>query len=152
METSILNSIGPQIKIANTLIEKELNNRIAEILTEYNLTGPQVALMIYIFEAKGRTVTQKELADKFVLNHSTIRSIVKRLEKMQLIDVAHLKSDKRQIVLSLSGKGYNVIKNHINQIYKVMKNVNQKIVKNMSEDDQKYFSNSLNKIIKNFNI
>lgn len=152
METSILNSIGPQIKIANTLIEKELNNRIAEILTEYNLTGPQVALMIYIFEAKGRTVTQKELADKFVLNHSTIRSIVKRLEKVQLIDVAHLKSDKRQIVLSLSGKGYNVIKNHINQIYKVMKNVNQKIVKNISEDDQKYFSDSLNKIIKNFNV
>ena len=64
MQQTFLDEIGPQIKIANTLIEKELNSRVASLISEYPLTGPQITLMVYLYESKGRTITQKEVADR----------------------------------------------------------------------------------------
>lgn len=150
MNDRFLKRLGPQIKISNTLIEKELNKRIASLITDYKLTGSQISLMVYLYESKGRTVTQKEVADTFVLSHPTIRSIVRRMENNGLLEVGHLRSDRRQISLSLSEKGFNLLEQHIDDIYAVMDDVNHQIIRGLDESEAQKFSEILTKVINNF--
>ena len=148
--TAFLNRIGPKIKIANTLIEKELNKQFAEIFRDYSLTGAQISLMIYLYESKARQVTQKEVADAFVLSHPTIRGIVKRLEANKLIATSRLESDQRQIVLKLSDKGFNLIDKNIVKIRSIMTNVNTRITKGLSDREISELEQVLSKISANF--
>ena len=148
--TAFLNRIGPKIKIANTLIEKELNNQFAEIFRDYSLTGAQISLMIYLYESKARQITQKEVADAFVLSHPTIRGIVKRLEANKLIATSRLENDQRQIVLKLSDKGFNLIDKNIVNIRSIMTNVNTRITKGLSDREISELEQVLSKISANF--
>ncbi|BDR60030.1 MarR family winged helix-turn-helix transcriptional regulator [Lactobacillus xylocopicola] len=150
MNNSSLNELGPLIKIANTLIEKELNNRIARAITDYNLTGPQITMMVYLYEAHGKTITQKELADKFVLSHPTIRSVVRRLEKASLLSAERMPADRRQIKLSLTTAGNSFIATHLAVIYGIMNEVNRQIVQGLSPADLERITKILQQIIKNF--
>ena len=148
--TAFLNRIGPKIKIANTLIEKELNKQFAEIFKDYSLTGAQISLMIYLYESKARQITQKEVADAFVLSHPTIRGIVKRLEANKLIATSRLENDQRQIVLKLSDKGFNLIDKNIVKIRSIMTNVNTRITKGLSDREISELEQVLSKISANF--
>lgn len=150
MQNNKINSLGPLIKVANNLIEKELNNNMRQLFTEFNLTGPQVALLTYLYEAQSRTVSQKELETVFVISHPTIRSIVKRLEQRQLINISTLKSDRRQTILSLSASGSTLIKNNIDKIYQVMNQINQKITQDITPDEQQQLITAIQKIVHNF--
>ena len=150
MKQTFLDEIGPQIKIANTLIEKELNSRVASLISEYPLTGPQITLMVYLYESKGRTITQKEVADKFVLSHPTIRSIVKRLANHGLIDVGYLETDHRQVTLSLSNKGFQLLEKHIDDIRQTMTDVNKQTVSQLSDTDIQQLQQYLSTIIHHF--
>ena len=150
MQQTFLDEIGLQIKIANTLIEKELNSRVASLISEYPLTGPQITLMVYLYESKGRTITQKEVADKFVLSHPTIRSIVKRLANHGLIDVGYLETDHRQVTLSLSNKGFQLLEKHIDDIRQTMTDVNKQTVSQLSDTDIKQLQQYLSTIIHHF--
>ena len=148
--TAFLNRTGPKIKIANTLIEKELNKQFAEIFRDYSLTGAQISLMIYLYESKARQITQKEVADAFVLSHPTIRGIVKRLEANKLIATSRLENDQRQIVLKLSDKGFNLIDKNIVKIRSIMTNVNTRITKGLSDREISELEQVLSKISANF--
>ena len=148
--TAFLNRIGPKIKIANTLIEKELNKQFAEIFKDYSLTGAQISLMIYLYESKARQITQKEVADAFVLSHPTIRGIVKRLEANKLIVTSRLENDQRQIVLELSNEGFNLIDKNIFKIQTIMTNINKRITKDLSKQEISELEQVLNKISANF--
>ena len=150
MQQTFLDEIGLQIKIANTLIEKKLNSRVASLISEYPLTGPQITLMVYLYESKGRTITQKEVADKFVLSHPTIRSIVKRLANHGLIDVGYLETDHRQVTLSLSNKGFQLLEKHIDDIRQTMTDVNKQIVSQLSDTDIQQLQQYLSTIIHHF--
>ncbi|MDF7639348.1 MarR family transcriptional regulator [Lactobacillus sp. ESL0791] len=142
--------IGPQIKIANTLIEKELNQRILNLFSDYNLTGVQSMLLVSLYEAGKQPVIQKELADRFVLSHPTIRSIVRRLEKAGLVEVGHLESDRRQVTLALTSQAQKLMVARIDEIYDVMNDVNQQIIAGMSEKDAATLAKMLSVIISNF--
>ncbi|RMC56463.1 MarR family transcriptional regulator [Lactobacillus sp. ESL0260] len=148
--TAFLNRIGPKIKIANTLIEKELNKEFGEIFRDYSLTGAQISLMIYLYESKARQITQKEVADAFVLSHPTIRGIVKRLEANKLIVTSRLENDQRQIVLELSNEGFNLIDKNIFKIRTIMTNINKRITKDLSKQEISELEQVLNKISANF--
>ncbi len=150
MSAHFLNQLGPKIKIANTVIEKELNNRFADLFKKYSLTGAQISLLVYLYDSKGRTITQKEIADTFVLSHPTIRGIVKRLEDNGLIATAHLKNDQRQIVLTLSEKGFDLLDENIEEIHAIMNKVNETIIAGLTETDVKQLERILNVIIRNF--
>ena len=150
MQQTFLDEIGLQIKIANTLIEKKLNSRVASLISEYPLTGPQITLMVYLYESKGRTITQKEVADKFVLSHPTIRSIVKRLANHGLIDVGYLETDHRQVTLSLSNKGFQLLEKHIDDIRQTMTDVNKQTVSQLSDTDIQQLQQYLSTIIHHF--
>lgn len=152
MENIILLQIGPQIKVANTLIEKELNSRMSQLFStkNLNLTGPQITLLIYLYEAQNRIVTQHEISQRFVLSHPTIRSIVKRLASNKLINTTNLPNDRRQIVLSLSKQGNQLIQKNIDQIYITMKDINQQIVHNLTFTQKQQLTQILNQVINNF--
>lgn len=150
MSDHFLNQLGPKIKIVNTVIEKELNNRFAEMFKKYSLTGAQISLLVFLYDSKGRTITQKEIADTFVLSHPTIRGIVKRLEDNNLIATSHLKNDQRQIVLTLSAKGFALLDDNITAIHEIMNKVNERIVAGLSDADIKQLGHILNVIIGNF--
>ena len=148
--TAFLNRIGPKIKIANTLIEKELNKEFGEIFRDYSLTGAQISLMIYLYDSKERKITQKEVADIFVLSHPTIRGIVKRLEANKLIVTSRLENDQRQIVLELSNEGFNLIDKNIFKIRTIMTNINTRITNGLSKQEISELEQVLNKISANF--
>ncbi|WEV69653.1 MarR family winged helix-turn-helix transcriptional regulator [Bifidobacterium sp. ESL0775] len=143
-------SLGPLIKVANTLIEKELNNRVASMFEGYSLTGPQITLMVYLHDAHGHSVTQREIADRFVLSHPTIRGIVKRLESAGLIKTSQLESDRRQILLELTAEGQRLMDAHIDDIHGVMKQINGKIIDGLGRTEQKKLVAALKRIVANF--
>ncbi|MBI0022541.1 MULTISPECIES: MarR family winged helix-turn-helix transcriptional regulator [Lactobacillus] len=145
-----LNRIGPKIKAANTLIEKQLNNQFGEMFKEYSLTGAQISLMVFLYEAKDRTVTQKEIADMFVLSHPTIRGIVRRLEENGLIYTTHLETDQRQIVLQLSDKGFALVDKNITKIHAILDNTNAQITQGSSVVEVEQFEAFLDQIIEGF--
>ena len=145
-----LNRIGPKIKAANTLIEKQLNNQFGEMFKDYSLTGAQISLMVFLYEAKDRTVTQKEIADMFVLSHPTIRGIVRRLEENGLIYTTHLETDQRQIVLQLSDKGFALVDKNITKIHAILDNTNAQITQGSSVVEVEQFEAFLDQIIEGF--
>ena len=145
-----LNRIVPKIKAANTLIEKQINNNFAGMIKEYSLTGAQISLMVFLYDSKGRTITQKEIEGAFVLSHPTIRGIVKRLEDSKLIWTSHLKTDQRQIVLTLSNKGFNLIDKNIAKIHKILDDTNEKIVGDLSSREISHLEQILDRIIAAF--
>ncbi|WEV67138.1 MarR family winged helix-turn-helix transcriptional regulator [Bifidobacterium sp. ESL0769] len=143
-------SLGPLIKVANTLIEKELNNRVASMFEGYSLTGPQITLMVYLHDAHGHAVTQREIADRFVLSHPTIRGIVKRLESAGLIKTSQLESDRRQILLELTPEGRRLMDVHIDDIHGVMEQINAMITEGLTGAEQKKLVAALKRIVANF--
>ncbi|BDR58720.1 MarR family winged helix-turn-helix transcriptional regulator [Xylocopilactobacillus apicola] len=145
-----MDNFGPLIKKANTLIEKELNNQMRKIFTETNLTGPQVALLVFLFEANGKMISQKELETTFAISHPTIRGIIKRLVQQDLINTAVPQNDKRQVVLSLTDRGVSLMNENIEQIQLTMEQVNHKIISNISKGSQEELSVNLKQIIQNF--
>lgn len=150
MELNLLQQLGPKIKVANTLIEKELNNQIAQLIPDYNLTGPQITLLVYLYESKGRTITQREVAQKFALSHPTMRSIVKRLVQADLINTGHLANDRRQVSLSLTNKGVALLDQHIDAIRTTMAQVNRRIIAGLTAEQQQQLAVTLTQIIQNF--
>ncbi|MCO6541083.1 MAG: MarR family transcriptional regulator [Lactobacillus sp.] len=149
MKTNI-NNLGSLIKIANTLIEKKLNLRMNKLFAEYNLTGPQVTLLIYLYEAQERPVSQKEVETVFFLSHPTTRSIVKRLTSKKLIISNPSDKDRRQMILQLSKEGNKFISTNITTIYQNMDQINQKITQNLTESNQGQLIANLQQIINNF--
>lgn len=148
--TAGADSLGPLIKVANTLIEKELNNRVASMFEGYSLTGPQITLMVYLHDAHGHAVTQREIADRFVLSHPTIRGIVKRLESAGLIKTSQLESDRRQILLELSDAGQRLMDRRADDIHAVMGQINARITDGLKGSEQKMLVSTLKRIIANF--
>ena len=106
--------------------------------------------MIYLYESKARQVTQKEVADAFVLSHPTIRGIVKRLEANKLIVTSRLENDQRQIVLRLSDKGFHLIDKNIAKIRTIMTNINTRITKGLSQQEILNLEQVLKRISDNF--
>lgn len=150
VEAAGVDGLGPLIKVANTLIEKELNNRVASMFEGYSLTGPQITLMVYLHDARGRCVTQREIADRFVLSHPTIRGIVKRLESAGLIETSQLESDRRQILLELTAAGQRLMDAHIDDIHAVMGQINARITDGLSQAEQKRLVGALKRVVANF--
>ncbi|RMC38606.1 MarR family transcriptional regulator [Lactobacillus sp. ESL0236] len=148
-EVKMKKEIGSKIKVANTLIERELNNQMSSIFGNYRLTGVQSMILVVLYEADNEPIIQKELADKFVLSHPTIRSVVRRLENAGLVQTGFLASDHRQVTLNLTLKGRDLMRAKIDKIYAVMNEVNHKISTHLTESESNKLVNILDVIINN---
>lgn len=140
--------IGPKIKMLNTLVEKELNNTLANL--DNPLTGTQITVLMTINDAHEQIITQKKMEEALKLSHPTTRGIVKRLVAMNLISTSKLADDQRQVTLHMTNLGTQIIEKNRTKINESVKNVESKITTSLSQEEQKQFLEMLTKIISNF--
>jgi len=82
-------------------IKTDVNDK----MKPYNLTAAQVLLLEYLYENKEKLIIQKDLCEYLSLKHSTVISILKRLESKELITrKTNYKSE-----ISITKKGIELI-------------------------------------------
>ncbi|MEM9272990.1 MAG: MarR family transcriptional regulator [Cyanobacteria bacterium P01_F01_bin.143] len=80
-----------------------MNRLYKPFLTELGLTYPQYISMVVLWEQDDRTVG--DLCEKLFLESSTLTPLLKRLEKMGLIERKRDPQDERKVRISLTTDG-----------------------------------------------
>ena len=142
------NAIGPKIKMLNTLVEKELNNTLANLDTP--LTGTQMTVLMTINDTSADVITQKDMEKILRLSHPTTRGVVKRLVAMDLINTSKMPNDQRQVVLNMTATGAELVRDNRQAINNSVQAVENKIVAGLSAENQQALLNALNTMIHNF--
>ena len=93
--------IGYMIKILSESLEKKAN----EDLQAYGMTLSQLKALIFIYEQKDGTTTQKELEEFFKVSHPTINGILKRLEEKQMITSEVVVNRRLSKIVKITEKG-----------------------------------------------
>ena len=84
-------------------------NRVYKpILEPLGLTYPQYLVMIALWEAEGQTVS--ELGQHLFLESNTLTPLLKRLEAAGYISRTRDKADERQVRVSLTERGVELLK------------------------------------------
>jgi MarR family transcriptional regulator, repressor for mepA len=133
--------IGRLIKILNTSIEKHMNHTLAE----YDLTSAQGMIIGFLHRHQDQDICQRDLEVEFCLSHPTMSSILKRMEKKELIATTPLVKDKRYKKIILSAKGESLhmkIRAHIDEMEAKMRI-------DLSEEQQDELISLMNVVIRN---
>lgn len=80
-----------------------MNRVYKPLLDELGLTYPQYIALATLWEQDGLTVG--EICDRLFLESSTVTPLLKRLEKMELLQRRRDPDDERQVRISLTRKG-----------------------------------------------
>lgn len=130
-----------EIKMANTATERYYNNRFRSL----QLTGTQAAVLQLLYESDNRLICQQNIEHALNLTHSTVSSILKRLEKQGLIETRTLLEDNRyhEILLTSKGKKYKA------KIDPIFTEIKQSIFQDFSPMDLERFSEYLTRVTKN---
>lgn len=72
-------------------------------LDEIGLTYPQYLVLMVLWESDGLSVNQ--ITEKLLLNTNTLSPLLKRMEKMELIQRNRSSKDERIVVIQLTNKG-----------------------------------------------
>lgn len=136
------------IKIANTLLERQMNELISDIFPE--LTGPQFVIVYYLHEHRDQDIRQKDVADRFYLSHPTVRGMVKRLtESGWLAGSSKANDDRRQVLLNLTDKAVQCLDREEGRILQALDTTTGMATKGFSHQDQKTLVSLLRRIITN---
>lgn len=84
------------------------NRLYKPILDPLGLTYPQYLVMMALWEQDGRMVG--ELGDQLFLESNTLTPLIKRLEAAGLVKRARDAEDERQVRVSLTAKGRDLLK------------------------------------------
>ncbi len=85
------------ISIRGIMRAIDLNSK--QLVVKYGLTGPQMLLLKYIYQAGDNGIISSSLAKKVSLSMATITSIIDRLLKKDLVDRVRAQDDKRKVYL-----------------------------------------------------
>lgn len=77
-------------------------------LDELGITYPQYLVLIVLWENDGLSVNQ--ITEKLLLNTNTLSPLLKRMEKMQLIERQRCKEDERSVIVQLTKNGQELKK------------------------------------------
>lgn len=102
--------IGKLINIGGMLQRKG-----NQILLPFNLNQQQFSILFSI--DKGGKVQQKSMVNRLLLEKAHVSKIVKKLNKMELIDITVSAEDKRSSWLSITEKGRNTLKECQKQLF-----------------------------------
>lgn len=83
-----------------------VKNNFNDKMKPYDLTAAQIILLEYLYENKEKVIIQKDLCDYLSLKHSTVISILKRLEVKELI----VRKTNYKSEISITEKGIEIIK------------------------------------------
>ncbi len=118
----------------------DLNSK--KLSSESNLTSPQVVSLLAVYQKGSLTIA--EIADEVHLSSSTMVGIIDRLEAKNLVVRERSKTDRRQVMVSITEEGKKVAKNSPAPLQ-------EKLIKsftNLSEVQQKNLSKALELLIK----
>jgi DNA-binding MarR family transcriptional regulator len=72
-------------------------------LDAMGLTYPQYLVLMVLWEKDGVSVNQ--ITEKLLLNTNTVSPLLKRMEKMELLQRNRSSKDERSVIVQLTGKG-----------------------------------------------
>lgn len=128
-------------KIKKIFFDLKIN--VNNKMKEYNITAAQIILLEYLYENKDKTIILKDLCNHLSLRHSTIISILKRLEEKELISRKTYYTSE----ISITEKGIELIKT-----CGVKKGfVEETLLKGFTEDEIATLSNYLDRLYSNIN-
>ena len=135
--------VGGLIKhIAHSMF-KETNRE----LQQYNLTGVQAKVLIYLFfHEKDGDIFQKDIEKHLNLTNPTVTGIVKRLEQKNLISRYSCKDDGRYKCHVLTDEGRKFAKYSIDYMRNEKEN---QILNGFSEDEKEFLIKLLKRILIN---
>ena len=76
------------------------------MLSEYGLTYPQYLVLLVLWEKDAQPVN--DIAKRLMLETNTVTPLLKRMEDEGILTRAKGKKDARQIIVSLTEKGYRL--------------------------------------------
>ena len=77
-------------------------------LDELGITYPQYLVLMVLWENDGISVNQ--ITQKLLLNTNTLSPLLKRMEKMQLLERSRSIEDERSVIIQLTTKGKKLTK------------------------------------------
>lgn len=135
------------IKIANTLLEKQMNELISAIFPE--LTGPQFVIIYYLYEHQGEDIRQKDIADRFYLSHPTVRGMVKRLTESGWLAGSSKEDDRRQVLLNLTVKASRCLHQEEGRILQALDTTTSMATKGFNDQEKQTLEDLLGRVIAN---
>ncbi len=84
-------------------VSRLLTKAYKPYLDELGITYPQYLVLMVLWENDGLSVNQ--ITEKLLLNTNTLSPLLKRMEKMQLIERSRCKKDERSVIIKLTPNG-----------------------------------------------
>ncbi|WP_338760995.1 MarR family transcriptional regulator [Bernardetia sp. ABR2-2B] len=98
-----------QLKLSNQIcfplysVSRLITKAYKPFLDKMGVTYPQYLVLMVLWESNKITVNQ--ITEKLFLNTNTLSPMLKRMEKMELIERNRSKKDERSVIIKLTEKG-----------------------------------------------
>jgi DNA-binding MarR family transcriptional regulator len=98
-----------QLKLSNQIcfplysVSRLITKAYKPFLDKMGITYPQYLVLIVLWENDGLTVNQ--ITEKLLLNTNTLSPLLKRMEKMEILERNRSKEDERSVIIKLTEKG-----------------------------------------------
>ncbi|MDA3891188.1 MAG: MarR family transcriptional regulator [Salinivirgaceae bacterium] len=100
---------SPQLKLSNQVcfpiysVSRLITKAYKPHLDELGVTYPQYLVLMVLWENDGLTVNQ--ITEKLLLNTNTLSPLLKRMEKMEILQRNRSSNDERSVIIQLTDKG-----------------------------------------------
>lgn len=136
------NDVGKKIQ----MLSRQIKRRMDTALSEYQITGRQVAILLYIYEeSKKRDVYAKDIELAFDMRRASVTGILKLMEKNGIIIREGISKDARLKKLILTDRAKEARQKLKKEIISVEKN----LTKDIPKENLKIFCSVMNKMSKN---
>lgn len=98
-----------QLKLSNQIcfplysVSRLITKAYTPFLDKMGITYPQYLVLIVLWENDELTVNQ--ITEKLLLNTNTLSPLLKRMEKMEILERNRSKEDERSVIIKLTQKG-----------------------------------------------
>jgi DNA-binding MarR family transcriptional regulator len=103
---------NPQLKLSNQICfplysaSRLITKAYRPYLEEMGITYPQYLVLMVLWENERLSVNQ--ISDKLLLNTNTLSPLLKRMEKMELLQRNRSPKDERTVIIELTENGKNL--------------------------------------------
>lgn len=87
-------------------VSRLITKRYKPYLDELGITYPQYLVLLVLWENNNQTVN--EISNKLILNTNTISPLLKRMEKLDVIQRIRSSKDERSVLVQLTERGKNM--------------------------------------------
>lgn len=130
-----------KFKILNTAIERILNNEMSSL----GITYTQATIIGYLYIYQDSEICQKNIESDLGVTHSTMSSILSRLQQKKLISTELFPTDKRFKRVFLTTEGFRLV----SDIEKKIEIISKKLFNNLNEEKVKILDNFIDTLITN---